>query len=305
MKKLLSALAILAVIIFWYVHSSSKRTQLDKQTALLQKEVDLLEAQNAALSQKTQKEGQVTQKDQTGQNQRLDDLRSKLDAENNKLLALQKRREMLTVAINDPSQANSVNDNQEEIREKTEAIQSLQLQLGNNQDYEKMVDHGGEAAKQYQGVAKAQSLADLNTQIRAQQTLIQNTQDAIRANRVLATADSMNQANALVAVVAQQKIDLENMRRAHDQINVAAATQSNQIHNQVGYEKTNIHSNEQEIRAQINQLTSEVKTLQAQNTGEMKTTHQIKQRAISVDQQISAEHAEIERIQGLIKTYSQ
>jgi hypothetical protein len=37
----------------------------------------------------------------------------------------------------------------------------------------------------------------------------------------------------------------------------------------------------------------------------MKTTHQIKQQAISVDQQISAEHAEIERIQGLIKTYSQ
>jgi chromosome segregation ATPase len=276
-----------------------------KQNDLLQKEVAALQKQNESLSQVAQKNEEPPAGNDPSRMKRIQDLQTRLAIEAKKLSGFKARKEVLTNAANDPGRNSTLSEFSQEIKEKNDAIQSLQLQLSASQSDEKQVDHGGEQAKEYTNVSKAQAMAQANQQIRNQQNLIRNTQDKIQQLKIMATGDSMDEAGRQMQYLAQEKSDLETMRRARDQINVAVATQTSQIHEELGYEKGNIHANEQQIRANIAQLKSEVKALESQNSGAKSSLGQVKQQINYVDQQISTENDAIARIQSLLQAENQ
>ena len=212
MMKLVGFLFVAAIAYAWYSNSAQNK----RQTELLEKEVKLLRQETEKLSvTKSEAPAALMHAPQNHAKSpsdlaRLKDLQNQFNAETTKLITLQRRKDQLATAVDDPGQASSVLEAQEEIREKNEQIQSLELQLTTAQSDEKMVDHNGEQAKSVENLNKTRAMADLNNRIRAQQQLIKTTQDAIRVNRIKATGDSMAQAEALQPQLAQQKIDLEN-----------------------------------------------------------------------------------------------
>jgi DNA repair exonuclease SbcCD ATPase subunit len=301
MKRLLIFLVMVAVVYGLYANYSVRK----KQNDLLAKEVAELQKQNEALSQSPQKNNASESSQDSAKNKRIQDLQTRLAVEVKKLSEFKARKETLTSAANDPGRTSSLNEFAQEIKEKNEAIQSLQLQLSANQDDEKQLDHASEQAKQDTSVTRAQNLAALNAQIRNQQALIQNTTAKIQQLRIQATGDSLDEAGRQAQYLRQEKADLEAMRQTRDQINVATAAQNSAIHQEAGYEKGNIHASEQEIRANIAQLRAEVKQLESENSGAKGSLGQVKQQMNYVDQQISIENDAIARLQGLIQAESQ
>ena len=300
MKQLLILLLISAVGYAVYSSYSSR----SKEAQLLESEVEKLKRQNDELAKKSQLssiEVQVGMNEESVRAKRLKDLQAKLVAEMAKLQDFQKRKDAIQLAINDPAKSSSIGEFQNEIREKNEAIQSLELQLSANQNDEKMVDHGGEQAKQYQNVSRTQAIADINARIRTQEALIQSTQTSIQSFRYVGTAEGDAQTRSLRAVLAQQKADLITLKAGLDQVNVTNAVQTSQIHEQVGYEKSAIHATEQEIRSQIMTLKNEIKVIESHSKETAGSTTQLKQQATYLDQQIASEKTEIDRIKGLIQ----
>jgi chromosome segregation ATPase len=276
-----------------------------KQNDLLQKEVAALQKQNETLSQVAQKNEDPSAGTDLSHVKRIQDLQTRLAIEMKKLSDFKARKEVLANAANDPGRNSSLSEFSQEIKEKNDAIQSLQQQLSISQSDEKQVDHGSEQAKENTNISKAQAMAQANQQIRSQQNLIRSTQDKIQQLKIMATGDSMDEAGRQAQYLGQEKSDLEAMRRARDQINVAVATQTSEIHQEVGYEKGNIRANEQEIRANIAQLKGEVKALEMQNSGAKSSLGQVKQQINYINQQISTENDAIARIQSLLQAENQ
>jgi nucleoprotein TPR len=283
---ILSAAVLVGLLIYAKLHQSQKD---------LQKEVVALEHQNVLLEAKVKSTPLPSASPDPSKQSA--EIQLKINQELEKIADFEKRKQNLANSLQDPAHAGAVDEIAAEIKDRNDAIQSLQLQLSANQGNEKVLEHQAEQAKQDQNLRRYQAIADINSRIRIERATIQNLEASLQALQIQGT-ESMDQIVRMKQALAQEKMNLRTLQQERDQVNVATAAQSRAIHEQVGNAKIGMQASEQGIREQIVALKKEIQDLEIQKRSEVRTTDQVRRQMSYLDQQIANSRARIDDLKG-------